>query len=62
MVIAAVRYASNRDNWTSYRLAEVLNEYPSLGMVRVRIIETGEVRHVHQRSIALRATVSGGAQ
>lgn len=62
MVIATVRYASSRDNWTSYRLAEVLIEYPALGMVRVRIIETGEVRHVHSRSIAMRSTIEGGAQ
>lgn len=51
MTIVSTRYAAPGGGLT-YRLAEVLNEYPALGTLRVRILLTGEVRHINRASVA----------
>lgn len=51
MQIVSVRYAAPGGSIT-YKLAEVLGQYPALDSVRIRILTTGEVRNVNTRSIA----------
>lgn len=51
MQIVSVRYAAQGGSIT-YKLAEVLGNYPALDSVRLRILLTGEVRNVNPRSIA----------
>lgn len=51
MQIVSVRYAAPGGSIT-YKLAEVLGNYPALDSVRLRILLTGEVRNVNPRSIA----------
>jgi hypothetical protein len=51
MQIVSVRYAAPGGHIT-YKLAEVLGNYPALDSVRVRILTTAEVRNVNPRSIA----------
>lgn len=51
MSIVSTRYAAPGGGIT-YRLAEVLNEYPNLGTLRVRILATGQIRHINRASIA----------
>lgn len=51
MQIVSVRYAAP-GGCITYKLAEVLGQYPSLDSVRIRILTTGEVRNVNPRSIA----------
>ncbi len=51
MQIVSVRYAAP-GGCITYKLAEVLGQYPSLDSVRIRILTTGELRNVNPRSIA----------
>jgi hypothetical protein len=51
MQIVSVRYAAPGGHIT-YKLAEVLSDLQGLDSVRVRILTTGQVRHVNRRSIA----------
>jgi len=50
MSIVSVLYSTFSGE--QYRLAEVLSDYPALERVRIRVLSTGEVRHVHRNSIA----------
>lgn len=49
--IVSVRYAEAGGGLT-HKLAEVLSDYPGLETVRIRILTTGQVRHVHRNSVA----------
>lgn len=51
MQIVSVRYAAAGGGIT-YKLAEVLGDYPALDSMRIRILTTGELRNVNPRSIA----------
>lgn len=51
MQIVSVRYAAAGGGIT-YKLAEVLGDYPALDSMRIRILTTGQVRNVNRRSIA----------
>lgn len=51
MLIVSTRYAAPGGGLT-HKLAEVLNDYPSLGTLRVRVLSTGEVRHINAASVA----------
>lgn len=51
MLIVSARYAAPGGGLT-HKLAEVLNEYPALGTLRVRVLSTGEVRHINVASVA----------
>lgn len=53
MILASIRYAAPGGGLV-YRLAEVLAEYEGLEHVRVRVLCTGQVRHVHRNSVAWR--------
>ena len=53
MILASIRYAAPGGGLV-YRLAEVLAEYEGLEHVRVRVLLTGQVRHVHRNSVAWR--------
>jgi hypothetical protein len=61
MSIVSTRYAAPGGGIT-YRLAEVLSEYPSLGTLRVRILATGHIRHINRASIAWALMAQGGDQ
>lgn len=50
MSLVSIRYAAPGGGLT-YRMAEVLGDY-GLEHVRVRVLQTGLVRHVHRNSIA----------
>ena len=52
MILASIRYAAPGGGLT-YKLAEVLADY-GLEHVRVRVLMTGHVRHVHRNSVAWR--------
>lgn len=50
MQIVSVRYSEVGGGLT-HKLAEVLNDHPGLDTLRVRILTTGQVRHVHRNSV-----------
>lgn len=56
-----VRYAAPGGGITHKR-AEVLNRYPALESLRVRILDTGAVRHINVRSVVARAARAQGEQ
>jgi hypothetical protein len=45
-----VRFANATGGW-HYRPAEVLAEYPALGRIRVRLLDSGQCAHVHRNSV-----------
>lgn len=50
MTVVSVLYAA-MGGTEQYKLAEVLWQSPHLEHVRVRLLSTGAVRHVHRNSI-----------
>lgn len=50
MQVVTVRYAAPGGG-IAHKQAQVLGNYPALDSLRVRILDTGEVRHINPRSV-----------
>lgn len=50
MSLVTVRYAAPGGGIT-HKQAQVLSTHPALDSMRVRILDTGEVRHINPRSV-----------
>lgn len=61
MTTVTVRYAAMGGGIT-HKQAQVLNRYPALDSMRVRILETGQVRHINPRSVVDEARATKGGQ